>query len=191
MAKDIKQTRREKVVVHLLENSGEMGLGPLSEWAAVKLLCAHQAFSDLMEGMVEDGLVRWDGSVFSLHSEGRTLARKVLESAGKDPDAVEARAEAAPEADHGEDHGHDHGHSHDHGGGHDHGHSHEHGGGGSEAGVPGGRVAPADKRYGDGSEVDLPKAAPRRPPPPPVQPPPKSGLRASIKGALKKLIGRS
>lgn len=208
MAKDIKQTRREKVVVRLLEEGGEARLDTLHDWSALKLLCTHQAFSELMEGMVEDGLVRWDGTSFSLHSEGRALARKVLESAGKDPDAIEASAGAAggeDDHDHGHDHGgghdhghshahepepdeHDHGHSHDHGGGHDHSHGH----GAAAAGVPGGKADKRDARYGTGEEMDLPPptTGPRRPPPPPVQPPPRSGLRASVKGALKKLLGR-
>jgi len=167
MAKDITVTRREKVQAHLAAAGGSMSMADLHEWSSLKLLCAHQAFSQLMEGMVDDGIVRWDGTTFTL------------------ADAPPPPAARAADHDHGgHDHGgHDHGgHDHDHGG---HDHDHEHGG-------PS-RPHPKDARYGDGQEMDLPQGGrPRRsaPPPPPPAPPSPSGLRAGLKGAFKKLLGR-
>ena len=79
---DIRQTRREKICLHLLDVGGESTLADLHEWSALKLLCTHAPFSELMEGMVEDGLLRWDGTIFSLHSEGRALGESARAAAG-------------------------------------------------------------------------------------------------------------
>ena len=157
MARDITETRREKVLAHVRTNGGSMGMAELHEWSSLKLLCAHQAFSQLMEGLTDDGLLRWDGTTFTLADAAPPLAG--------DPGGHD-------------DAGHDHG-GHDHGG-HDHDHDH---GGPSKPHVK-------DVRYGDGSEVELPKEKPRRvtPPPPPLAP--QTGLRSSLKGAVKKLFGR-
>jgi hypothetical protein len=78
---DIRQTRREKICAHLLDVGGESTLADLHEWSALKLLCTHAPFSELMEGMVEDGLLRWDGTIFSLHSEGRALGESTRAAA--------------------------------------------------------------------------------------------------------------
>lgn len=91
---DIRQTRREKICAHLLDVGGESTLADLHEWSALKLLCTHAPFSELMEGMVEDGLLRWDGTIFSLHSEGRALGESTRAAASakkgkrKKPDAA-------------------------------------------------------------------------------------------------------
>ncbi len=154
MARDITETRREKVLAHLRANGGSMGMAELHEWSSLKLLCAHQAFSQLMEGLTDDGLLRWDGTVFTV-------------------------ADAAPPVSAGgDDHGHDHG-GHDHGG---HDHDHDHGG-------PS-KPHAKDVRYGDGSEMELPPPKPRRVTPPPPPPAAPTGVRASLKGAVKKLFGR-
>jgi hypothetical protein len=158
MARDITETRREKVLAHLKASGGSLAMPELHEWSSLKLLCGHQAFSQLMEGLVDDGHVRWDGTTFVLN-EG--VAASTPATA------------AAPD--------HDHDHDHDHGGDHDHDHDH---GGPS-------KPHPKDMRYGDGSEVEIPREKPRRvaPPPPPLAEP-KVGLRSSVKGAFKKLLGR-
>ncbi|MDP2317441.1 MAG: hypothetical protein Q8P41_31440, partial [Pseudomonadota bacterium] len=136
MAADINVTRRKKLLAYLLENGGTMAIGPLHDWSGLKLLAAHQAFSQLMEGLTSDGLVAWDGTIFTLTDEGRAAAeaagkekgrgrkKKDAEETGDDAAAEtagEAAAETAgkaapPAADEDHGHSHDHGHEHDHGG---------------------------------------------------------------------------
>ncbi len=198
MSDTILQSRREKICMHLLENGGELTMTALGEWCGLKLLVSHQPLSELLEGMVEDGLLRWDGTSFSLHSEGRALAEKTKAAGGgkkgkkKAADVPaepsgEATAEAVavvaadaattvappapvapPEADQGHDHGHSHGHSHAH------------------------------DREGSGEEQELPPPPRKKASPPPSAAPaadgktctkPK-GILGRIKCRIKKLLGR-
>lgn len=197
MAKDLTQTRREKIAARLVEQGGSEGMATLHEWSSLKLLCGHQAFSQLMEGMVDEGLVRWDGTTFSLTDEGRELAAQapVRAQPASAPAAAPPAADHAHDHDHGgghdhdHDHGGDHDHDHDHGGDHDHGHEH---GGDRDHGH-----SHQHDRYGDGREIELPKPKPRPapraaapPPPPPPPAPEKKGLRATVKGVLKGFLGR-
>lgn len=76
MSDTLLQARREKICLHLLEEGGEESMAVLGEWCGLKLLVSHQPLSELLEGMVEESLLRWDGTSFSLHSEGRALAEK-------------------------------------------------------------------------------------------------------------------
>ena len=112
MAADIKTTRRTKILVHLHENGGSMAIGPLHDWSGLKLLAAHQAFSELMEGLTTDGLVSWDGQIFRLLPDGSAAAAEGAKKSRKKGAKVEEPAEEAaePEA----EPAHDHGHSHDH-----------------------------------------------------------------------------
>lgn len=73
----LRQTHHEKICLHLLENGGEATHSSLGDWAGTTLGMAKQDFSDLADGMVEEGLLRWDGTTLSLHSEGRALGAKV------------------------------------------------------------------------------------------------------------------
>jgi hypothetical protein len=171
---DINETRRKKLLVYLHQEGGVMAIGPLHDWSGLKLLAAHQAFSQLMEGLTSDGLVTWDGTIFTLTAEGKAAAeaagkekgRGKKKAEGEAAEAVEAAVPvavpvAAPVAVPAVE---DRGHSHDH----DHGHSHDHG-----AREP--KPAPAPR-----------PAAPKRAPPPP--PPPETGVRALVKKALRRLL---
>ena len=180
---DITETRRKKLLAHLAEQGGVMPIAELHDWSGLKLLAAHQAFSQLMEGLTGDNLVLWDGKIFTITEEGRKIAATATK--GKKGKAAVPAAEAAPVAAAApvveaapvaapapiravpppapEPDGHDHGHDHDHG-----------------------RVeAPR-------AETPPPRVA--APPPPrqrPESPPPeKPGLRRTLKVLLKKLIGR-
>lgn len=73
----LRETHHEKICLHLLENGGEATHSSLGDWAGTTLGMAKQDFSDLADGMVEEGLLRWDGTTLSLHSEGRALGAKV------------------------------------------------------------------------------------------------------------------
>lgn len=195
MAKDLTLTRRAKIAARLVEQGGSEGMATLHEWSSLKLLCGHQAFSQLMEGMVDEGLVRWDGTAFSLTDEGRELAAQApVKTRAASAPAVEAPA-ADPDHDHGRghDHGEEHDHRHDHGRDPDHVHVHDHGGDHDHVHDHGGDHGHSHRhdRYGDGREMDLPK--PPRPTPRAAAPPPapeRKGLRAKVKGVLKGWLGR-
>lgn len=213
MAQDITQTRREKIAAHLLAAGGTVSMPDLHEWSSLKLLCGHAAFSQLMEGMVDDNLVKYDGSSFQLLPDGTALAEVATARKGKrSSPAPDPGQDHAPAADHDHDHDHapvtDHGHDHDHAPaadhGHDHGHDHapaadhghDHGGHDHDHAHDSGPSKPHanDARYGDGKEIDLPKDPPRRktppPPPPPAAAAPRTGLRATLKAAIKSLLPR-
>jgi hypothetical protein len=183
-----------------LDVGGESTLADLHEWSALKLLCTHAPFSELMEGMVEDGLLRWDGTIFSLHSEGRALGESARAAAGakkgkrKKADAVsdgEPAAEpveevtaapeavAAPEAE-------------pvvaqtpavpveptvpaDQAAGHSHSHGHDHG---------------HDHGHRDDAEAARPEPPARPRAPRPVTPEPPRGLLSRAKARIKRLLGR-
>lgn len=88
----LRETHHEKICLHLLENGGEATHSSLGDWAGTTLGMATQDFSDLAEGMVEEGLLRWDGTILSLHSEGRALGAKVkARSADPAPAAAGAK----------------------------------------------------------------------------------------------------
>lgn len=203
MSDALVQTRREKICLHLLEEGGELSMSVLGEWCGLKLLVSHQPLSELLEGMVEDGLLRWDGTSFSLHSEGRALGEQAKAAgAGKRKKKATAPTEASAEpevaataapvpapppaaapasvpevppsaAPAAAGPAPEDGHDH----GHSHGHSHSH------------------EREGNGEEQELPP--PRRTPPPAAAPTPepktctkKRGLFARIKCRIKNLLGK-
>ncbi len=197
MAADINETRRKKILVHLLEEGGTVAIGPLHDWSGVKLLAAHQAFSQLMEGLTGDGLVGWDGQIFTLTSEGRAVAEAAVKEkpargrkkAAPADDTAGAplvmAPEVAPEAPAARG-GHDHGHSHDHDHDHDHGHDHGRNGNAVARPVPGPIPEAAPPKAAPPAPAREPAAAAPAPAPPPKP----TGLRATVKGLLKSLIGR-
>ncbi len=73
----IRQAQHEKICLYLLDNGGEATHSSLGDWVATALHLGAQEFSDLADEMVEEGLLRWDGTTLSLHSEGRALGTKV------------------------------------------------------------------------------------------------------------------
>ena len=90
---DINVTRRKKLLAYLHENGGVMAIGQLHDWSGLKLLAAHQAFSQLMEGLTADGLVAWDGTIFTLTADGKAA----VEAAGKEKPRGRKKKEADEE----------------------------------------------------------------------------------------------
>ncbi|MFZ5478663.1 MAG: hypothetical protein ACOZNI_17965, partial [Myxococcota bacterium] len=103
---DITETRRKKLLAHLAEEGGQLEIGPLHEWSGLKLLATHKPFSDLMEGLTTDGLVTWDGKVFTITDEGRKVAATAKKPAAKKKAA--APVDATPPAPAAQEPAHDH-----------------------------------------------------------------------------------
>ncbi len=93
---DINATRRRKLLQHVAANGGAMDIGPLHDWAGLKLLAAHQAFSQLMEGLTDDGLLGWDGKTFTMTDAGRAAIGLEPEAAAPAPAPPVAPAAPAP-----------------------------------------------------------------------------------------------
>lgn len=91
----LRETHHEKICLHLLENGGEATHSSLGDWAGTTLGMAKQEFSDLADGMVEEGLLRWDGTTLSLHSEGRALGAKVKAQGATEPGSTSKSDPAA------------------------------------------------------------------------------------------------
>ncbi len=174
---DITTTRRKKVLAHIAQNGGVMAIGPLHDWSGLKLLAAHQAFSQLMEGLTDDGLLGWDGQIFTLTAEGRDAVEggggAPADSVGADPvvadpvvadpvvaDPVVADpvVAAAPLDRHVHEHTHDHAHDH----------AHDH---------PPAAPAPAARAV-----------TPLRSPTPTLPPHQKKGVRGFLKSVVKGLL---
>jgi hypothetical protein len=187
MSTDIAVTRRRKMLAFLVEQGGSAGLAEANQFSESKLLAAHQAFSAIMEGLVDGGYVTWDGTTFVVTAAGKEeaalapkpRARKGAKAAADVTVAPTAAVEATPAAgahdhghshDHGRDEAQDHGHSHDHGRdeAQDHGHRHDHGGG----------AAPR-------STTTTPPPRPR-----PTVEPPRRGLRARALGLIRRLFAK-
>ncbi len=192
MSADLAVTRRRKMLAFLVEQGGSAGLAEANQYSETKLLAAHQAFSAIMEGLVDGGYVTWDGTTFVVTAAGKEeaalapkpRARKGAKAAadGTEQDSG-AEGGSPPSADAGLSAGggtvaptaavdaapaagaHDHGHSHDHGrdDAHDHGHRHDH--------------------------DDGPRTATTPPPRPrPTVEPPRRGLRARVLGLIRRLL---
>lgn len=201
MAADITLTRRRRMLAFLVEKGGSASIADANAFSELKLLAAHQAFSALMEGLVDGGFATWDGATFTITEAGRGEAELAPRGRGKRAAAEPvAAATEAPVAESvvtaaastpAEPAAHDHGHGHDHGGGHDedrpaahdHGHGHDHGGG-HDHDHHAAHDHGHDHDHGGGHGHDHGHTAPRpsspRPPPRPTTPPPKKGLRRRL-----------
>ena len=75
MATD-QQTARQGLLKFIQKKGGALPIRELHTHSLVFYQAGHQAFSELMEGLVGDGLVTYDDatSVFSLTDKGRALA---------------------------------------------------------------------------------------------------------------------
>ena len=75
MATDV-QAARQGLLKFILKKGGAIPMRELHTHSLVFYQAGHQAFSQLMEGLVGDGLVTYDdtGSVFSLTDKGRAVA---------------------------------------------------------------------------------------------------------------------
>lgn len=78
MAEVDDQTARKGILKQLARKNGSMHIGELHEFSTLRFSRGHQAFSLLMEGLVGDGLVLYDGAIFHLTDEGKKACGPVL-----------------------------------------------------------------------------------------------------------------
>lgn len=65
------ETARSGILRFLERKGGSVPIGLLHGHSKVAYQAAHQAFSELMEGLVADGLVTFSADTFHLTDEGR------------------------------------------------------------------------------------------------------------------------
>ncbi|MBM4344295.1 MAG: hypothetical protein FJ100_13075 [Deltaproteobacteria bacterium] len=71
-------TARKGILKHLARNAGAQHIRDLHEFSTLRFGRGHQAFSLLMEQLVGDDLVFYDGQVFHLTDEGRKAVGSML-----------------------------------------------------------------------------------------------------------------
>ena len=71
-------TARKGILKQLARQSGSVHISELHEFSTLRFGRGHQAFSALMEGLVADNLVLYDGAVFHVTDEGRRLCGPLL-----------------------------------------------------------------------------------------------------------------
>jgi hypothetical protein len=203
MSADIAVTRRRKMLAFLVEQGGSAGLAEANQYSETKLLAAHQAFSAIMEGLVDGGYVTWDGTTFVVTAAGneeaalapKARARKGAKGAelaaaqvppppapadpvaAVEPVAPVARVAVAPAAPvAGNPSGSED--VHDHGHSHDHGRAHDHG---------------HSHAHGGAHDDDAGSAGPARAAPPRPRPTveaPRKGLRTRAMALIRRLFAK-
>ncbi len=78
MTVDETQTARKGLLKFLARKGGSSHISELHEHSTLRFAAGHQAFSQLMEGLVADGLVMYDGAVFHLTDAGREFCKAML-----------------------------------------------------------------------------------------------------------------
>ena len=165
MAADLAVTRRRRMLAFVAEQGGAVSLADANAFSEGKLLAAHQAFSAIMEGIVDGGFATWDGSQFTLTEAGHAEAALALRArgrragAGTSPDAP--RPEAAP----------------------------------SEAPAPTGGPSPSVTPLPSPVPAPPSVEAPKPPKPPEERPapqvdPPRRGVRGRLLGFVRRLLAR-
>ena len=69
---------RKGLLKYLLDNNGKRNLGQLHEYSMNTYLIQHQAFSQMMEGLVNDGFLMYDfgSDEAAITDKGQELARQ-------------------------------------------------------------------------------------------------------------------
>lgn len=75
MELDEKKARRG-LTKFLARKGGRMPIGQLALRSTIKYGAAHKAFSDLMEGLVDDGYVEFEDGEFAITDAGRAWIEK-------------------------------------------------------------------------------------------------------------------
>ena len=65
---------RKGLLAFLAKKGGSLPIKDLHTHSLVFHRAGHQAFSEIMEGLVGDGLVTYDDGVFTLTDQGRAAA---------------------------------------------------------------------------------------------------------------------
>lgn len=69
---------RKGLLKYLQKQGGSAHITDLHTYSTMRFAAGHQAFSQLMEGLVADELVSYDGTHFHLTDKGRQLCGTML-----------------------------------------------------------------------------------------------------------------
>ena len=72
------EAARRGILKQLVRHGGAQPIRDLHEFSTLRYGRGHQAFSQLMEGLVESGLVSYDGAIFQLTEAGRKAGGSML-----------------------------------------------------------------------------------------------------------------
>ena len=72
------QIARKGLLKYLQKQGGFSPIGDLHTYSTMRYGAGHQAFSQLMEGLVGEELVSYDGAVFHLTDKGRDVCKTML-----------------------------------------------------------------------------------------------------------------
>lgn len=78
MAQTDEATARRGVLKQLSRVGGSQHIKELHEFSTLRFGRGHQEFSALMEGLVGEGLVMYDGALFHLTDDGKKAVGPVL-----------------------------------------------------------------------------------------------------------------
>jgi len=76
MTTDSNPAARKGLLQYLQKQGGAATMVYLHSFSKIRYQAGHQAFSQIMEGLVADGLVIFDGTSFSLTEQGREQSKE-------------------------------------------------------------------------------------------------------------------
>lgn len=74
----INPAAKKGILKQLAKNGGAVHIKELHEFSTLRFATGHQAFSQLMEGLVADDLVMYDGAIFHLTEAGTEATKNML-----------------------------------------------------------------------------------------------------------------
>ncbi len=72
------EAAKKGLIKHLARSGGSCPIGDLHTFSTQRYGAGHQAFSALMEWLVADGVLLYDGSTFHLTDKGLELSKGML-----------------------------------------------------------------------------------------------------------------
>jgi len=69
---------RKGILKYLQKQGGFSPISDLHTYSTLRYSAGHQAFSQLMEGLVGEELVSYDGTTFHLTEQGRAVCKTIL-----------------------------------------------------------------------------------------------------------------
>ena len=78
MTNDPLATARKGILKQLSRSGGSSPIGELHTFSTARFQVAHREFSQVMEGLVGEGLVTYDDGTFLLTDKGREVCKSML-----------------------------------------------------------------------------------------------------------------
>jgi hypothetical protein len=72
------EAAKKGLIKQLARNGGTCPIGDLHTFSTQRFAAGHQAFSALMEWLVDDEIVMYDGNAFHLTEKGLALSKSML-----------------------------------------------------------------------------------------------------------------